>query len=174
MVRQRLRRGLSEWASGTDSGDTRIGLDYVSLAAEQEGRILVRNEKQSFQVAQEFVGAPIFGEFDGGAPDVAVILLQFRLEAAEESKSVGRRAGKSGKDFVLIETANLLRPVLDNGLAQRNLAVSCHNNFVVATNAENSGGADQAALGTFVVDFVVRRDYFGHGYKRVLFHERNL
>src|SRR6202166_5399737 len=121
MVRQRLRRGLGKWASGANGGDAGIGLDYVSLSAEQEGRILVRNQKQRFQVAQEFVGAPIFGEFDGGAADVAVILLQFRLETAEEGKSVSRRAGKSSQNFVLIEAAKLLRPVLEYRLAHRDL-----------------------------------------------------
>ncbi len=40
-------------------------------------------------MAQEFVGAPVFRKFDGGAAEVAVILLQFGLEAAEQSESVG-------------------------------------------------------------------------------------
>ena len=47
-------------------------------------------------MAQEFVSAPVFCQFDGGAAQVAVILLQFCLETAEEREGIGGRAGESG------------------------------------------------------------------------------
>ena len=47
-------------------------------------------------MAEKLVGAPVFGEFDGGAADVAVILLKFGLEPTEQGESVGGGAGKSG------------------------------------------------------------------------------
>src|ERR1039457_2911437 len=105
---------------------------------------------------QKFVGAPVFREFDSGAADVAVILLQFGLETAEQRESVGSRAGKTGKNLVLIEAANLLRPVLDDGFPERDLSVASHDNLVVAADAEDGGGADSAGSGC------------------VLLHERNL
>jgi len=109
-----------------------IGLDYVSLTAEQERSFLCRNQQQGFQMAEKLVGAPVFREFDSGAAKVTVILLQLGLETAEQSESVGGGAGKSGKNLVLIEAANLLRSVLDDGFTERDLAVAGHDNFVVA------------------------------------------
>jgi len=61
---------------------------------------------------------PVFGEFDGGAAEVAVILLEFRLETAEEGEGVGGGTGESSENFVLIEAANFLGSVLDYGFRQ--------------------------------------------------------
>src|SRR6266446_10856520 len=100
-------------------------------------------------MAQKFVSAPVFREFDSGAAQVAVILLQLGFEAAEQSESVGGRAGKSGKNLVLIKAANLLCSVLDDGFAERDLPVARHDDFVVAADAEDGGGADEAGSGVF-------------------------
>src|SRR5260370_3614772 len=100
-------------------------------------------------MAQKFVGAPVFGEFDGGAAEVAVILLQLGLEPAEQGERVGGRAGKTGKNLVLVEAANLFRSVLDDGFAERDLTVASHDNLVVAADAEDGGGANAAASGDF-------------------------
>ena len=118
-------------------------------------------------MAQKFIGAPIFGQFDGSASDVAVILLELGLETAEQGESIGGRPGKSGKNFVLIEAANFLRSVLDDGFAECNLSVSGHDHLVVAADAEDGGGADSAggrSLGSASG---------GRGYSWVLCHERN-
>ena len=93
-------------------------------------------------MAQKFVGAPVFREFDSGATEVAVILLQLGLETAEQSESVGGRTGKSGKNFLLIEPADLLGAVFDDGLAQCDLAVASHDHLSLTANAEDRGGAD--------------------------------
>src|ERR1017187_11029792 len=98
---------------------------------------------------QIFVGAPVFCEFDGGAADVAVILLQLGFETAEQGESVGGRAGKSGKNLVLIKAANLLRAVFDDGFTERDLSVAGHDYLVIAADAEDGGGADSAGNGSF-------------------------
>jgi len=63
---------------------------------------------------EELVGAPFLGEFYSGASEVAMILVKLRLEAAEKREGIGRRAGKSGENFLLIEPPNLLGAMLDN------------------------------------------------------------
>jgi len=93
---------------------------------------------------QIFVGTPVFREFDGATAQVAVILLQFGLEPAEQGESVGGRAGKSGQNLVLIKAPNFFGPVLDDGFAERDLSVAGHNNLVVAAHAEDGGRADAA------------------------------
>ena len=75
-----------------------------------------------------------------------MVLLEFRFEAAEEGEGVGGGTGESGQDFVLIEAANFLGSVLDYGLAQGDLAVSGHDDFVVSADAEDGGGTDEAGF----------------------------
>ncbi len=118
-------------------------------------------------MAEKFVGAPVFSELDGGAAEVAVVLLQLGLEAAEQSESVGGRAGEPGQNFVLIEAADFFRAVLDDRFAERDLAVPGHDHFVFATDAEDGRGAYEAASGRYGVT-LSDCNYWG-----VLFHERN-
>ncbi len=71
VIGQGLCRCLGKRAAGADRRNAGIGLDHVSLAAQQEGRFLVGDQQQGFEMPQKFVGAPVFGEFDGGAAEVA-------------------------------------------------------------------------------------------------------
>ena len=70
----------------------------------------VGDDEQGFKVAQHLVGAPFLGQLDGGAAEVAGILLELAFEAAEEREGIGGRSGESGEDLVLIEAAYLLVP----------------------------------------------------------------
>ncbi len=96
-----------------------------------------------------------------------MILLQLGLETAEQSEGIGGRAGKSGKNLVLIEAANFLGAVLDDGFTERDLAVAGHDNLVVAADAEDGGGADSAGSGSFGGAFR------GCSYWWVFLHERS-
>lgn len=75
-----------------------------------------------------------------------MILLELGFEAAEEGEGVGGGASESGEDFVLVEAADFFGSVLDYGLAEGDLAVSGHDDRVVAANAEDGGGTDAAGL----------------------------
>jgi hypothetical protein len=68
VIGQGLRRGLRKRAAGADRGNAGVGLDHVSLPAQQERRLFVGNQQQGFEMAQKFVGAPVFCEFDGARP----------------------------------------------------------------------------------------------------------
>ncbi len=76
MFGQRLRSCLGIGAAAADGGNTAVGLDHIALAAQQEGLLLVGDQQQGFEMAQKFVGAPVFGQLDRAAPQVPVILLQ--------------------------------------------------------------------------------------------------
>ena len=89
MLCERLGRGLGVGAAAADGGYAAIGLDYVALSTEQERLFFVADQQQCFQMAEVFVGAPVFGQLYGAAAEVAVILLEFRFKAAEEREGVG-------------------------------------------------------------------------------------
>jgi hypothetical protein len=134
VARQRFGCGLGVGTSAADGGYSAVGLDHVALSAEQERLFFVADQQQSFQMAQEFIGAPIFGQLDGAASEIAVVLLEFRFETAEQGEGVGSGAGEPGEDLVVIEPADLLRRVLDDGLTERDLSVAGKYYAAVAAN----------------------------------------
>src|SRR5690242_1717565 len=146
MVGEGLSRRLGIRAAAADGGDAAVRLDNVSLAAEQEGLVLVADQQQSFQVPQVLVGAPILGQFHGGAANVAVVLLQLGFKAAEEGKGVGSRAGKAGQNLVAIEAANLAGSMFDYAFAQCNLTVSCHHHVPIPAHTQNGSRAYKSGL----------------------------
>ncbi len=91
---------------------------------------------------QNFVRTPIFGQLYCRAAQIAVVLLQLRLKAGEERKSVGCGPGESGEDFVVVQPADLLGRVLDDAFAERDLAVRGHHHVAFATHADHCGRPD--------------------------------
>ena len=84
----------------------------------------VGHRQHRFQAAQHAVGAPVVGQLDGGAHQVALVLFQLGLEALEQREGVGGGAGKAGQHLVAVELAHLARAGLDDDGAQRDLAVA--------------------------------------------------
>ena len=110
MLGQCLRRRLCVRSAAANRRHRAVGLNHIALAAEQKRLLLVANEQQRFQVTQEFVGAPVLGQLHRASPQIAVILLELGLKAAEQSKRVGRRSGKSGDNLVVIKPPDLSWP----------------------------------------------------------------
>src|SRR5581483_3488766 len=108
--------------------------------------VLVADQKQGFQMPQEFVCSPVFRQFHRRPADVAMILLQFSFKAAKQGESIGSRSCEPGQDLVLIEPPNLSRSVFNNRLAQSDLAIPGQYHLAVAANTENCRGAYKALL----------------------------
>src|SRR5882757_1606621 len=96
-----------------------------------------------------------------------MVLVQLGFEAAEQREGIGGRPGKSCEDFFLIEPANLLSAVLDDGLAQRDLAIPGHNDGTLAADTQYGGGANSGRSRA-------RSPVFNRaGYWFAFLHERN-
>lgn len=74
--------------------------------------------------------------------ELAGELLEFGFEAREEIEGVGGGTGESGEDFLLIEAADFFCGVLEDVIAQRDLAVCGHDDLAVAADADYGCGAD--------------------------------
>src|ERR1039458_4359105 len=143
---ERRRGGGRIRASATDGGDAGVRLNHVALSADEKSLGLVGDQEQSLKLAEHLVGAPVLGQLNRGAANVAVILLQLRFEARKERKRVGRGAGKPGQDLVLVEPPDLAGGVLDDAFPERDLAVSSHYHLVIPANAKNGSRANQTLL----------------------------
>src|SRR6185437_12422944 len=139
----RLGGGLGIGSSAANGRNSRVRLDHIALAAEQKRLLFIGNEQQGLQMAQKFVGTPVFGEFDRRAANIAVVLLQLGLKAAEKRKSVGGGTRESRQDLLLIQPTDLARVVLNHTLTKRDLSVPGHDNAAIAADAKNCSGANQ-------------------------------
>ena len=99
-------------------------------------RFAVGHGQHGFEAAQDAVGAPVLGQFHGGAQQVALMLLQLGFEALEQGEGVRGAAGESGKDPVVIEAAHLARSGLDHDVAQRDLAVAAQRDARAAADGK--------------------------------------
>src|ERR1700732_5222034 len=97
-------------------------------------------------MTEKLVRPPILGQLHGGPSNIAVILLELGLETAKKREGIGGGTGKASENLVLIESADLLRRMLDDAFAKSHLAISGENNAVVAAHAKNCSRTDQALV----------------------------
>ena len=101
-----------------------LRLQHVAGAGEHQRHLLVGDDHHGFQPAQVAVGAPVLGELNRRARELAGILLELGLQPLEQGEGVGGGAGKAADHVAFAELAHLFGISLDNGLADRDLAVA--------------------------------------------------
>ena len=99
----------------------------------------VGHGEHRFETAQHAIGAPVLGELDRRAHQVALVLLELGLEALEQRERIGGGAGEARQHAILIEAADLARGGLDHDVAERHLAVAAERDDAVAADGENGG-----------------------------------
>ena len=143
MPRQRLGRRLRKRAARSDADDAIVRLDQIAGARQQERRLAVGDDEHGFEPAQRAIGAPVLGELDGGAIEVAAILFELGFEAREQRERIGRRAGKSGEDAVVVQPPDLPRAVLDDRVPERDLAVAGQHRPIVPAHRQDRRGVER-------------------------------
>ena len=84
----------------------------------------VGDEQHGLETPQGAVGPPVARQLHGRTLEVAPMLFELALEPAEQRKSIGGGARKASEDAVVVQAAHLARLMLDDGLAERDLAVA--------------------------------------------------
>ena len=97
---------------------------------------VVHDDEHGFEPAQRAVGAPVLGELDGRSFEVAAILFELGFEPGEQRERIGRRAGEAGEHAVVVEAADLARRLLDDGVAEGDLAVAGHDGAVAVADGQ--------------------------------------
>ena len=104
---------------------------------EEQADLLVGDEHHRLEAAQVAVGAPVLGELDAGAGELAGILLELGLEPLEQREGVGRRAGEAADHLALGEAAHLLGVALHDGLAEAHLTVAADHHAPALADHED-------------------------------------
>src|SRR5262249_53271077 len=98
--------------------------------------------------AEIAVGAPVLGELHGGPGQLPRILLELAFEPLEQGKGVGGGAGEAADDVALAKLADLLGVGLDDGLADRDLAVAAdHHLAALADRQDRRAVPDRRLMG---------------------------
>ena len=138
-VEQRTRGGERVVAAGADAGDAGFRLQHVAGAGQHQRHLLVGDDHHGFEPAQIAVGAPVLGELDRGAQQLAGILLELALQPLEQGKRVGGGAGKAADHVAFAQAAHLLGIGFDDGLPDRDLAVAANDHGAALADGEDGG-----------------------------------
>src|SRR5207253_9361281 len=125
-----------------DGDDTELRLENVARAGDDERMLPIGDHQHRLQAAQDAIGTPVLGELDRGAHEIALVLVELRLEALEEREGVRGAAGEAGEDLVLMQTAHLLCAALDHHLAERHLPVAAERDARAAAHGKNGGAVE--------------------------------
>ena len=146
-VDQRAGGGQRVVAAGADGHHAAFGLQHVAGAGQDQADLLVGDQHHRLEPAQIAVGAPVLGELDAGAHELAGILLELGLQPLEQGEGVGRRAGEAGDHLALAEPAHLAGVALHDGLAEADLAVAADHHAPALADHEDGGGVPAPVVG---------------------------
>jgi hypothetical protein len=138
---QRARRRLRVGAAAADGDDALLGLEHVAVAGDDQRMLAVGHRQHGLEPAQHAVGAPVLGQLDRAAQQVALVLVELGLEALEEGEGVGGAAGEAGEDLSVVERAHLARGGLDDDVAEGDLAVAAERDTIAAPHRQDGGAA---------------------------------
>ena len=97
----------------------------------------VHHDQHRFQTPQDAVGPPVLGQLHDRPLEVAAVLFELGFEAREQRERVGRRAGKAGENPVVVELPDLPGRLLDDGVAERDLAIARHHRPGAVANRQD-------------------------------------
>src|SRR5262245_52449601 len=126
-----------EVAAGADGADGVLWLDDVARTGDDEGGLAVGDDEEGLEAAEQAVSAPVLGELDCGAAEVAVHLAELVLEALVERERISAGAGEARKHAVVVETPDLPRVPLHDRLPDGHLSVAGHDDAAAVTDADD-------------------------------------
>ncbi len=116
------------------------------------------DDHHGFQAAQVAVGAPLLGELDRGAHELAGVLLELAFQPLEQREGVGGGAGKAADYVALAQAPHLLGVALDDSLADRHLAVATDRHNAALADGQYGGAVPEFRLWLLHTRYPARRD----------------
>src|SRR3954471_17015007 len=142
VLQERQRGALRIRPARADGDDAELGLEHIARAGDDERMLAIGHRQHRLEAPQDAVGAPVLGELDRRAHQVALVLVELRFEALEQRERVRGAAGEPGEEAVLGEAAHLLCAALDDDVAERHLPVAAERDLAVAAHGKNGGAME--------------------------------
>src|SRR5690606_14264301 len=103
VFQQGAGRGLGIRPAGAYGNQVILRLNDVTVTGDDQGCLSVGHCQQSLESPQGAVGAPVFGQLDGGAGEVAAMALELGFKTFEEGKSIGGATGKTSQNLIPVQ-----------------------------------------------------------------------
>ena len=153
----RYKSALGTWHCSVPSmldGDdpvTLVGFDDLAVAAEDEDPTGIRDDQHRLEAAQVLVGAPFLAKANGGANQVALVLVEVLFELVEKGQGVGHGTGEAADDLAVMQTAHFRGALLHDDVTDGHLTVPGDGHSPVALHRHDSrrvcGGHTSAVFG---------------------------
>ena len=122
-------------SAAADTDNSVIGFHNLTGAGNNQRCFAIGDNHKSLQLAQIFIHTPVFCQFNRGAFQLVGVFFQFGLKPLNQSYAVRSRAGKSGNDLAVADTADFNRLGFENnGFAKSSLTVAGHYDFIIFAN----------------------------------------
>ena len=146
VLEQRLRRGQRERPAGADRDQAVLGLDHVAVAGDRAASFLVGHREQRFEPAEAAVGAPVLGQLDRGAGEVAPCFSSFASNSSNSVNASAVAPANPASTWPSAEPAHLARIGLHHRVAERDLAIAADHDAAVAAHGDDGGGVEDIGL----------------------------
>src|SRR5450759_4625115 len=103
MLEQRPRRSLGIRSTAADREYSLFRLEHIAVAGNHQRMLFIRDRQHGLESPQHAIGAPVLGELDSAAQQIALMFFQLRLEALKKSESIGGTACEAGEDPLVIK-----------------------------------------------------------------------
>src|SRR4029453_10660174 len=139
---ERAGGGQRVGAARADADQAVVRLDDVARSRHDERVLAIGHRQERLQPPQDTVGAPILGQLHRRPRQVTPMLLELRLEAGEEGERIGGGPGEARHHTVLVELADFPCAGLDDGRADRDLAVAGDRHLTPVTDRDDRSGRE--------------------------------
>jgi hypothetical protein len=118
---------------------TVLGLKHVAVAGEDQRHAAVGDRHHRLKPPEIAVGAPVLGELDAGARELAGMLFELGFEPLEQGERVGRCAGEARDHRAVAQGAHLARVRFHHRVAERNLPVAGDHHLAALADRKDGG-----------------------------------
>jgi len=113
----RVLRRLEAMLAVADRDASLIITGNGDVLEPEHGIVAIGDRQHRLQPTQDAIRAPVFGELDGGAQQIALMLLELGLEALEQGERVGSAARETREQPFVVKAPDFTRRLLDHHVA---------------------------------------------------------
>jgi hypothetical protein len=135
-------KSARERPAGTDGEDVVGRGDDVARTGEEEQVVTVHHHQHRFEPAQHPVGAPFLGQLGRGLRHRSLVVAKPGFEALKQAKCIRGSTREPGEHLAVKQFPNLLRIVLHDDVAKRNLAIAAQSGSGRSPDGKNRCGAN--------------------------------
>ena len=136
--------------AGANGGDLVIRFQDVTRTRQHEQFILRGCDEHGFESPEKAIHPPVLCQLDGCPFHVAAVTVELFIEAVQQRKRIGCRAGKPHKNFSILKLTDFSDIALRNIISHRRLTVTTDGDVAFVKDGEYGCGVDVQSVDVLV------------------------